>query len=190
MKIVTVLGSPRKKGNTAKALGRLEKELISHGHNVERVNMSEVKVQGCVECYTCRTSADEPGCPTKDDFLHIYERMAAAEAIVYASPLFCWEFSSQIKPLIDRQFCLVKNYGSPAHKSLLEGKKAALLVTCAGPVEGNADLVLKVFERMALYTKCTVVGTEVIAFCTSPDNMPDSAEEQASSLADKISGKQ
>ncbi len=189
MKIVTVLGSPRKKGNTATALGWLEKELISLDHQVERINIVDFKVKGCIECYTCTTSQDEPGCPTKDDFLQLYSRMAAADGIVYASPLFCWEFSSQIKPLIDRHFCLVKDYGSPGHKSFLEGKKAALLVTCAGPVEDNADLIVKVFDRLARYTKCNVVGTEVIPLCTSPDNMPDSAQEAAASLARKITGK-
>ena len=48
---------------------------------------------------------------------------------------------SQIKPLIDRHFCLVKNDGTSDHKSLISGKPAALLVTCAGPIEANCDAI-------------------------------------------------
>ncbi len=189
MKIVTVLGSPRPKGNTAKVLGWLEEELVSQGHHVDRVNMFDVTVQGCVECYACRAAQDEPGCPLDDDFLQIYERMASAEGLVYASPLFCWELSSQIKPLIDRHFCLVKNYGSAEHMSLLQGKKAALLITCGGPIEGNADLVLKVFQRMTNYAKLEPAGAEVIAFSTTPEDMPEAVKTKTASIVRQLTGK-
>jgi len=48
MKVVTILGSPKKEGNTAKVLGLFE-ELIVEGHEVDRVNIAACDVKGCLE---------------------------------------------------------------------------------------------------------------------------------------------
>ena len=132
MKILTILGSPRKKGNTDKVLTMFE-DNVAENHDVERINITQYKVGGCLGCYTCKEKKDEPGCVQEDDALTILDKMIQADAIVYATPLYCWSFTSQIKPLIDRHFCLVSGEGTPDYDSLIAGKPAALLVTCAGP---------------------------------------------------------
>jgi len=38
MKVITLLGSPRKRGNTATALGWFEEAMKAQGHNIDRVN--------------------------------------------------------------------------------------------------------------------------------------------------------
>jgi multimeric flavodoxin WrbA len=186
MKVICIMGSPRKQGNTAKALSWVEAELRAKGHQVEHVDIVDLKIGGCVECYYCQGNPDQPLCAQKDDANALFERMMAADAIVYASPLFCWEFSAQIKPFIDRHFCLSTGYGGPNHKSAIEGRKAALLVTAAGPVEGNADLIVEVFERMANYVKTPVAGHLVIPFCTTPEEMGESVRAEARALANNI----
>ena len=118
MKIITILGSPRKKGNTAKVLSMFEGK-VEKNHEVERINITQYKVGGCLGCYKCKEKKDEPGCVQKDDALTIFEKMIQADAIVYASPLYCWSFTSQIKPLIDRHFCLVSGDGTPDQDSLI-----------------------------------------------------------------------
>ena len=189
MKITSVMGSPRpQKGNTAKVLGWVEEELRARGHDVDRINIVDKKVNGCKECYTCRNVLDEPGCPQEDDAKEIFERLMASDAMLLASPLFCWGFSSQIKPLIDRHFCMVKGYGTPDWKSLLEGKRAGLLVTCAGPIEENAELVVKMFERLMDYAKITAAESLVIPFTTTPDAMGAEIKEQAAKFAGRLVG--
>jgi multimeric flavodoxin WrbA len=190
MKITSVLGSPRtKKGNTAKVLGWVEEELRAKGHDVDHINIIDKKMNGCKECYTCQGIPDEPGCPQEDDAKEIFERLMASDAVLFASPLFCWGFSSQIKPLIDRHFCLVTGYGTPNWKSLLEGKRAGLLVTCAGPIEENADLVVQMFQRLMDYAKISAPESLVIPFTTTPDAMGDEIKEQAVKFAGRLVGK-
>lgn len=190
MKITSVLGSPRvKKGNTTKVLGWVEEELVGKGHQVERINVVNRKLKGCKECYTCQSIPDEPGCPQKDDAVSIFERFRASDALLYASPLFCWGYSAQIKPLIDRHFCLITGYGTRKWKSLIAGKRACLLVTCAGPVEGNAELLLEMFKRLMHYSKCTVAGTLVIPFATTADAMGDDIRQKAVKFARTLAGK-
>jgi multimeric flavodoxin WrbA len=188
MKVLTVLGSPRKKGNTAKILGWVEEDLRAQGHEVDRVNIVDSEVKGCLGCGACQKNPNEPGCVQEDDTLAIFERMMGAEAVVYASPLYCWGFTSQIKALIDRHFCLVTGYGTPDYKSLVEGKRTALLVSCAGPIENNADLIQGVFDRINGYANCSMVGKYVVPFCTTPDAMGAQAGEIADRMARDIGG--
>jgi multimeric flavodoxin WrbA len=56
--------------------------------------------------------SDRPGCVQKDDAFSVFERMMAADALIYSSPLYCWDFPAQMKALIDRHFCLVTGYGT------------------------------------------------------------------------------
>ena len=130
--MMTLLGSPRKRGNTATALGWFEEAMKVQGNKIDRVNIVDFEVKGCLGCRKCEGITDKPGCVQKDDVMGIFERMISTDAVVYASPLYCWGFSSQMKALIDRHFCLVKGYANPDYKSFAEGKLTALLVTCAG----------------------------------------------------------
>jgi multimeric flavodoxin WrbA len=112
--------------------------------------------------------------------------MIQADAIVYASPLYCWSFTSQIKPLIDRHFCLVSGEGTTNHDSLISGKSAALLVTCAGPVEGNCDAIQSIFKGFSDYLKLMAKGNFILPFCTTPDLIGDNGIELAKNLAKSI----
>lgn len=183
MKVLTILGSPRKDGNTATVLGWVEEGLRSQGHEVEHVHITDHEVNGCVECYTCQTKPDEPGCPQKDDALKIFNRVLAADAVIYASPVFCWTWTAQMKPLIDRHFCLVTESGAGNYKSLLEGKRMALVGTCAGPVEGNGQLLIDQFNLLVDYAKARSAGHLFVASCTTPDGLPDDLRTQAEEFA-------
>ena len=187
MKVTTILGSPKTDGNTAKVLGLFE-ELITQDHEVDRINIATSNVKGCLGCYACQTVPDEPGCVQKDDALSIFERMMASDAVIYATPLYCWSFPSQMKAFLDRHFCLATGYDTSDYKSLLEGKHTALLVTCAGPIENNADLIQVIFDRINNYGRCNVIGKYVVPFCTIPDAIGPKAMEIAKKMAQDIVG--
>jgi multimeric flavodoxin WrbA len=185
VKIISIFGSPRKKGNTAKVLSMFEDEVNKH-HEVERIDVNRHKVGGCLGCYKCQEKLDEPGCVQKDDAVAIFEKMIEADAIVYASPLYCWSFSSQIKPIIDRHFCLVTSYGTPEHNSLIGGKRAALLMTCAGPIEGNCDAIQSIFGAYCEYAKMTTMGNFILPLCTTPDAIGAEGAKLAGDLAKAV----
>ncbi len=186
MKILTILGSPRKRGNTARTLDLFDSELKALGHSSERINLSEHKVNGCKGCLVCKDVPDKPGCPQKDDAVDILNRIIAADAVVYATPLYCWCFSAQMKALIDRHCSVVTNYGTPDHKSLMAGKPTALLVTCEDEIEGNADLIQIVFDRINEYIEGVVVGKYIVPNCTEPKTLPPAASKTAEKMAKDI----
>jgi multimeric flavodoxin WrbA len=183
MNVLTILGSPRKDGNTAKVLGWVEEALKSQGNQVDHVHITDHAVNGCAECYTCQTKPDEPGCPQPDDALKIFERVLSADAVIYASPVFCWSWSAQIKPLIDRHVCLITDQGAGNFKSLIEGKKMALVGTCGGPLEGNGQLLIDQFKLLVDYSKARLAGHLLVPLCTTPDGLSDEVRGQAAQLA-------
>jgi multimeric flavodoxin WrbA len=189
MQVTTILGSPRKNGNTAQVLELFENLMAQQGHAVDRINIVDYEVKGCLGCQVCQEVRHEPGCKQQDDAVRIFERMIASDAVIYASPLYTYGFTAQMKALIDRHNCLVTGYGSPEYTSLLKGRRTALLVTCGGPVEENADLIQEVFDREGRYEQWDVVGKYVVPFCTTPDALGDRAMETAKQMAGDIVGR-
>lgn len=98
-----------------------------------------------------------------------------------------WGFASQLKAFLDRCACLVKDYGGPNYKSLIGGKKSALLVTCMGPLE-KADLIQGIYKRFAGYAQLASVGELIVPNCTEPDQLAEDAKTQAKALARQIVG--
>ena len=188
MKVFSIFGGPRKKGNTVTVLSWVEEELTNLGHKVERVNVIDERVGGCLGCANCQEFPDEPGCVQEDDALSIFERMIASDLILYSCPLYCWSFPAQLKLLIDRHFCLVTGYSVEEPKSLIQDHKTALLVTCAGPVENNADLIVESFRRFSAYLLARPVGELIVPFCTTPDALGEDIRSQAFELVRKIIG--
>jgi multimeric flavodoxin WrbA len=187
MEILSIMGSPRRNGNTAGVLDMVEREL-SDRHRVDRLDIVGVKINGCLGCRKCRQSSDHPGCIQKDEAVAVFERMLAADAVIYSTPLYCWGFSAQMKAFIDRHYCLVTGFGTADHRSLLAGKPAALLVTCAGPVEGNADVIQTIFNRLCRFDQARIVNKTVIPHCTTPDALGEDARAAARKLAGDING--
>jgi multimeric flavodoxin WrbA len=183
MQIITLLGSARKKGNTATVLGWVEEELTTLGHSVERVYLNSKTIGGCLGCGKCKENADEIACVQKDDAKEIFERMIASDAVLFTSPVYFWGFTSQIKRLIDRGYALVTNYHRPGHTSLMKNKRLGLLVTGADAYQNNAEGLFNAFDRIADFLLAPKKGELYVGGCSVPAELPESARDQAVDLA-------
>lgn len=183
MQIITLLGSPRKKGSTATVLGWVEEELESLGHTVERIYLNNKTIAGCLGCAKCRENPTEIACVQKDDAIDILQRMIASDVVLYASPLYFWGFTAQIKALIDRGYSLVTNYHKPAHTSLLEGKRIGLLATGGDSYENNAEGLFSAFDRLAGFLLAQKAGELYVGGCSDPADLPAAVRDQAAALA-------
>lgn len=183
MNITTILGSPRIRGNTATILHAFE-EVCADSHHIKRINITRKQVKGCLGCEACQKVLDEPGCVHKDDFHDIIATMLDADLIVYASPVYVWDFTAQLKTLLDRHCCLVKWKNSGEMKFLMEDKHTVLLTTCGGDAENNADLIQEIFQREMAYLHCRVMGSYVIPLCDStlPTRLGDKAKRIAQQM--------
>ena len=186
MKVLSLFGGPRKRGNTATVLGWVQDELRSTGHSVERVDVADLSIGGCTGCWACAEVTGAPGCVIEDDATPILDKMTQADAILFASPLYAWGFAGQLKPFLDRCVCLVSGYGEPNYNSLIGGKRSGLIVTCAGPIENNADLIQGIYNRYADYAQLVSVGELIVPSCTEPDQLSDDVKNQAKGFTQKL----
>lgn len=186
MVITSVLGSPRRKGNTNRVLGWVEDALQANAHRIDRLNVVEHKVNGCKGCWTCKKFTDRPGCPQKDDAMNLIGKIMESDAIIYASPVYFWGPTAQMKALIDRHCSLVTGFGTPQWQSLMEGKTLGLVVTCEDAVEDNADHLQHLFRKLAGYLKCTYAGDLMIPFAKTPDAFGDDVKAQATAFAHEL----
>jgi multimeric flavodoxin WrbA len=183
MKITTLLGSAKKKGNTATVLGWINNELESLGHDVEVIYLNNKSIGGCLGCAKCREYPDEIACVQKDDAIDIMEKMIASDAVIYASPIYFWGFSAQLKALIDRGYSLVTNYHKPGHTSLMEGKRLGLLVTGADGYEDNAEGMFSAFDRIVGFLLAQKTAELYVGECSVPDQIPEELKKAALELA-------
>lgn len=186
MKITTLLGSAKKKGNTATILEWVEGELKTRGHAVGRIYLHGKQINGCLGCAKCRDYPDEIACVQKDDAEGIMEQMIASDAVLFASPLYFWGFTAQIKALIDRGFALVTNYHQPDQTSLMKGKNVGLLATGGGTFENNAEGMFTAFDRIVGFLMAEKAGELYVGGCKTPAEIPDRVREEAKALATSL----
>ena len=182
MQIMTILGSPRRHGNTATVLGWIEDHFRAVGHNVDVVNMLDYNVRGCGECLACKKGAVEL-CSIDDDANALFRRMVAADLVLIAAPVFCWGFPAQVKGLLDRMFCMMDFEGERLGAPRLHGKPMALLLTGGGEEANNADMVIRGFQYLVEYLKGRMVGHLFVGGCTTPEKIWEDVKTRAVEFA-------
>ena len=146
---------------------------------IQRINIIEANVGGCRGCDACQRVVDRPACSQRDDGNQILSHLIAADMIVYAAPVYVWDFPSQMKALMDRHYCLAKNTSSPQPTYLVGDKPVVLLTTCGGTAEENADVLRVIFRREMTYLRCRIVGEYVVPLCTLPSELGARPHETA-----------
>jgi hypothetical protein len=115
--------------------------------------------------------------------------MISKDIVIYASPLYHWGFSAQMKALVDRCHSLHRgSYGTPEHTSLIESQRQALIVTTNGPFVNNAEQILTTFHRMLCNNKALSAGELIVCNCSTPDALGDDIKDQTGRFAHQLCG--
>ena len=82
---------------------RLSEDLIrgakDAGHDVEHISLKGKEIKYCIGCLACQKTQK---CVLKDDAIEIAEKVKEADTLVFATPIYYYEMSGQMKTLIDR----------------------------------------------------------------------------------------
>ena len=152
MKIVVLTGSPRKNGNSAYLAKQFIKGAEEQGHEVFRFDCAFRHVEPCRACNRC--GMDGP-CIIDDDFLQLRPKLVEADMGVFATPMYYFGISAQMKRVIDRFYAINGQIkGAP--------KKAAFLMTYADTARKEAEPMLAHYRTLLDYLGWTSVG-EVVA---------------------------
>ena len=99
IKVVGILGSPRRGGNTEILLDSALAGAVERGAEVEKVLITEMKISPCKELYDCLKAGQ---CSIQDDMQSLYIKLMAADHIIFASPIFFYGITAQAKAMVDR----------------------------------------------------------------------------------------
>ena len=101
-KIVVLVGSPRKEGNSELLAKAFVKGAESAGNQIDVFLLSEHKINPCIACEYCFKNLGQ--CVQKDGMQGIYAKLYEADAVVFSSPIYYFGLTAQIKSAIDRFF--------------------------------------------------------------------------------------
>jgi multimeric flavodoxin WrbA len=146
-----ILGSPRKNGNSE----RLAEALVRGAADYKAVTlrMNGLKVGGCLDCRRCWSNGAH--CFLNDDMKEVYAALDDAEVIVFATPLYFYSWSTQIKPVWDR---LIPYFNEKSAISM-KGRKVVLLATAGDTDEACFDGLKKSFEQASGFCGFQIAGT-------------------------------
>jgi multimeric flavodoxin WrbA len=99
MKVLCIVGSPRKDGNTNALIGHAASVLKEKGIKTEVLHISDYKIEPCNACRTC---FKVKRCTIKDDFKKVYGKMKKAEGLIVGSPTYFGSATPNIMALLDR----------------------------------------------------------------------------------------
>jgi multimeric flavodoxin WrbA len=99
MKVIAIIGSPRKSGNTEMLASHSLKALAEEGIEVEIISLAGKEINFCNACMAC---SNQEECSIQDDFQEIYEKMKLADGIILASPVYYGSCTALIKAFIER----------------------------------------------------------------------------------------
>ncbi|MGN0005504.1 MAG: flavodoxin family protein [Candidatus Gastranaerophilaceae bacterium] len=151
MKILILTGSPRKNGNSNTLVDNFIKGAKENGHEIVRFDSAFKKVHPCMACNHCGMNGD---CVYKDDFEFVKENIIDADMVVFATPMYYFGISAQLKAVIDRFYSINEKIHKP--------KKSALFMTYADRSAKIAEPIKNHYEVLLNYLGWTNVG-EIIA---------------------------
>ena len=138
--ILILNGSPRANGNTAAMVDAMITGAESAGHTTEKVDIRLLDIRPCTGCYGCTAGKGDP-CVQKDDMNEIYTKLDKADVVVFASPLYWWHFTAQMKTVIDRLFAV-----AAANNMHIPQKEVSLLIVAEDKREENFAQIIPYYQ--------------------------------------------
>lgn len=120
MKVIGIVGSPRKDGNTEILTRHALNAIAEEGIETELVPLAGLEIKGCTGCMACLKGET---CSIQDDMWPIYEKMKEADGIIISSPVYFGSATSLVKGLMERA-----GYISQKNGKTLKGKVGGPLV--------------------------------------------------------------
>ncbi len=108
MKVLGIVGSPRKQGNTYELIKYTLDKIGSGGFDTELVQLAGKKIQPCTACNTCK---EIKKCSIDDDLWELFEKMLSADGILIGSPVYSGTAPGLLKSLLERTSWLTYTTG-------------------------------------------------------------------------------
>ena len=148
-KVLIISSSPRKNGNSETLAASFAKGAQEAGHQVETVYLREKQYGFCKGCFACLKVGH---CVIQDDAVEIAAKMHDADVLVFATPVYYYCVSGQLKTMLDR--------ANPLFDSDYAFTKAYLLATAAEDEPETVSGTAKAVQGWVdCFPRCALAGT-------------------------------
>lgn len=151
MKVLVLTGSPRENGNSNTLADRFIRGATEAGHEIMRFDSAFKDVKPCNGCNKCGMNGD---CVFKDDFESIRSFLLGADVVAFATPMYYFGISAQLKTVIDRFYSISSRLHRP--------KRAVLMMTYANLAPSEAEPIKAHYEMLLRYLNWSDAG-QIIA---------------------------
>jgi len=177
MKITVLMGSPNRNGSTSILVNEFKRGAEEAGHSCEVIDVCHSNIHPCIGCVAC---GYEGPCVQKDDVETIRKKLLASDMAVFATPLYYYGMSAQLKTVVDR-FC--------AYNGSLNGRhlKSALLTVAWNADDWTFEALVSHYKTLVRYINFDDKGMIQGYGCGSPgmtkrSGYPDEAYRLGKSL--------
>jgi multimeric flavodoxin WrbA len=147
VKLIGIVGSPRKEGNTY----TLVKEALIAAENVgadtELIHLGSAEIEPCIACDICKSTGE---CSIYDDMRDITSKLREAHGIIIGSPVYFGNVTSQIKMFIDRS--------RPLRIDFKLKDKVAGAISVGASRNGGQETTISAIHQFLLIQDAIVVG--------------------------------
>jgi multimeric flavodoxin WrbA len=148
MKILALVGSPRKGGNTDTLIGEILKGCRTTGNTSEKLYLYDYEISACTDCRSCKSG--DYVCVLPDGMQQIYPKMEEADVIIFGTPVYWYGPTAKMKLLVDRMRPFIA-------RRTLQGKKAVIVAPSEeGP--DACDPLIEMFRRSFDYLGIKLAG--------------------------------
>lgn len=158
MKVLVLQGSPNANGSTAVLAREFARGAQEAGHDAEVVNVAALDIAPCTGCVACGYGGP---CALSDDFDGLREQVLSADMLVFATPLYYYGMTAQLKTVVDR-FC-------SANPSITGKRlKSALLAVAWNDDDWTFDALEAHYDTLVRYLNLCDCGRVLGGGCGTP----------------------
>lgn len=153
-RVLILTASPRNNGNSTILALKAAEGVNDIGCEADVAPIGNLKIAPCNACDICRDKPEQ-GCVIKDDMQPLYQKIKDSQGIIFATPVYWFNVSAQMKLFIDRTYA-VHDEGRYA----FTGKDVGVILTYEDEdvfVSGGIN-ALRSFQDICAYVKANLVG--------------------------------
>ncbi len=154
-KILGVMGSPRKNGNTHVLISKILEGAKAAGASTEILLLIDFNIKDCDGCHSCWKDNE---CSKLDDMNTFFPKIFENDVIIFGTPVYWYGPTALIKAFLDR----FVYFNSPENRKKIKGKSAVIVV----PFEENnletAKPLIEMFEMSLKYLEIPIIEKIIV----------------------------
>jgi multimeric flavodoxin WrbA len=168
-KVLGIIGSPRRHGNTHLLVDRILKGAADAGAITETIFLADLLIGECDGCHACWRGGL---CCKQDDMHRVYASVSASDVIVFGTPVYWYGPTALMKACFDR-FVL---FNCPRNRPMIHGRKAITAIPFEETDSAIAEDVVSFFEKSLAYLNMNLLGQVLAPGVTRRGEVADKTE--------------